>query len=219
MRVLAIDTSSDVGGITILSSNNEINRLGIGDSGKLAENIYSMIEKVLINSNINITCIDLFSAVLGPGSFTGLRVALSVIKAFAFSLNKPVYGIDTMRLMAHAAFKTRDTSRVFIVQNARRGEVFISLFDRSLKEIEGVRIISSAELLNVLKREKCPAVIREVELANLFPDPLEVICVERDLSLSCAELSLVALKEGLAPFLPSELEPIYVRNDVVRSKR
>ncbi len=218
MKVLAFDTSSDTGGITLLGSEKGIVRLKLNDTNRIAESIYSLVDRVLKEAETETGKIDLFSSVLGPGSFTGLRVSLSVIKAFAFALGKPVFGTDTMKLMAYEALKIKNSERMFIIQNARRDEVFFSSFDSRLNEIEKIRIIPASLVAGLVRRENMPVVFREDEIRDLIPEGADGIQIEKDLSLSCAELSVRLYDKCCNNGSASDIEPIYVRNDIVRKK-
>ncbi|MCX7959063.1 MAG: tRNA (adenosine(37)-N6)-threonylcarbamoyltransferase complex dimerization subunit type 1 TsaB, partial [Deltaproteobacteria bacterium] len=219
MRVLAFDTSSDEGGIALLDKGEKIFHIRLADTNRIAENIYSLLKRVLLETNLSISDIDLFSAVLGPGSFTGLRVSLAAIKAFALALEKPVYGIETMKLMVFSALKIRNFERAFVMQNARREEVFLSLFDNELNEIEPVRIVPVSALFNLFKKDSLPVVVREDESVRLLPDDIDCVKIEKDLSVVCAELSQMLFLKGYNITSPSDIEPVYIRNDVVRQKR
>ena len=59
------------------------------------------VENLLIKANLNISEIDVFSAVIGPGSFTGIRIGVSAIKAFAYAFNKPVIPVTSFDVLAY----------------------------------------------------------------------------------------------------------------------
>jgi tRNA threonylcarbamoyladenosine biosynthesis protein TsaB len=59
------------------------------------------IDAILKDSGVAISNIDCFSAVVGPGSFTGIRVGISTVSAFAFALSKPLISINSFEIMLH----------------------------------------------------------------------------------------------------------------------
>lgn len=101
--------------------------------------------------------LDAVAVSIGPGSYTGLRIGLSLAKGLAFSLGVPLIGIDTLKLLAvKAMFRTMDWSGNEILVpmiDARRMEVFTAPYDFALNALEtpGPKIIdkdSFADLLN-----------------------------------------------------------------------
>lgn len=213
MRVLAIDTSDVEGGIALID-NGKVYSYKIDDTRRVAENIYKFIDEFITRLNIGLSDISLFATILGPGSFTGLRVSLAVVKAFALSLNKPVLGVETFRAMAYQVLKReRDFEEIVTVGNARQQELFISIFSKSLDVKEEVRIIKAEEYKNIIKGLKNPLIaFREKELTPLFSD-YNHLCLDKDLSTTCAEIALDLYKKGAFEDA-SDIEPVYVRNNI-----
>ena len=85
MNYLAVDTSG-AHLTVILIKNDEVFCTFLPD-GNLKHSITMMpeVENLLLKANLNISDIDVYSAVIGPGSFTGIRIGVSAIKAFALS--------------------------------------------------------------------------------------------------------------------------------------
>lgn len=83
--------------------------------------------------------LDAIAVSLGPGSYTGLRIGLSLAKGLAFSLNLPLIGVDTLKILAvKAMFRNMDwTGEELLVPmvDARRMEVFTGVFDFALNEV------------------------------------------------------------------------------------
>ncbi|MGB9599633.1 MAG: tRNA (adenosine(37)-N6)-threonylcarbamoyltransferase complex dimerization subunit type 1 TsaB [Myxococcota bacterium] len=219
MRVLSIDTSSETGGITILDNEQgKLYRRIIENTNRVAESIYSHLESSLFESGIRLSDIDILTTVLGPGSFTGLRVSLSVLKAFAMVLNKPLLGIETFKVMAYASRKVREAKNILITGNARRDELFIALYDNELNEKMPIRIIPFNELSNFIKEEDLLIVYRDIEVKDFIPRSMNHIQIDKDLSSDCAELSLKLYNSPNMLKNASDIEPVYVRNDIVRTK-
>jgi len=218
MRVLSIDTSSEAGGITLIESDKDIYRLNIESTQRVAENIYRYIDEIMKRCRLTIDDIDLFTTLLGPGSFTGLRVSLSVLKSFAIALKKPLLGIETYRVMAYAAQKVRDSDRILVVGNARRNELFVALYDKGLNEKMPIRIIPTVELEGYLEEGDILTVYRDIEVEEFLPEEADYMRIDKDLSYSCAELAIRLYNSGNGLSSVSDIEPVYVRNDVVRIK-
>ena len=74
--------------------------------------------------------VDVVVCGLGPGSFTGLRIALATLKGMALALDRPLYGVRTVEAFRHA----HPGERVVAVVDARRGEVFADAADSEVLE-------------------------------------------------------------------------------------
>ncbi|MEO9904108.1 MAG: tRNA (adenosine(37)-N6)-threonylcarbamoyltransferase complex dimerization subunit type 1 TsaB, partial [Nisaea sp.] len=103
MRVLAIDTALANCAVAVLDDSDEnpcqfqrAEEIGRGH----AERLMSMIGEVMAESSTAFTDLDRVIVTTGPGSFTGLRVGLSVAKGFGLVLEKPVVGVTTLAAIA-----------------------------------------------------------------------------------------------------------------------
>ncbi|MBI3397995.1 MAG: tRNA (adenosine(37)-N6)-threonylcarbamoyltransferase complex dimerization subunit type 1 TsaB [Deltaproteobacteria bacterium] len=100
MKILAIDTSASSGSIALLEDESLIAELTTCIQKTHAERLLPSIKNLLDSIDIKIGDIDGFALTTGPGSFTGLRIGLSTIKGFAWSLNKPIAAVSTLEALA-----------------------------------------------------------------------------------------------------------------------
>ena len=110
--------------------------------------IIPLIEKALKKAKLSLRDINYFACGLGPGSFTGLRVGLAVIKGFAFSLNKPVVGIISLDCLAGS--QSDFSGYVCPVVDARRSLVYSAIYrakNGALKRKSRYLLVSPNELL------------------------------------------------------------------------
>lgn len=101
MKILSIDTSSKVCGVSILDDDTLLCNLD-----KLAENSHSeslmpLIDSALKQENLEIKDIDLLVCDVGPGSFTGIRIGVATVKGFCDTLNIPSVGINSLEALAY----------------------------------------------------------------------------------------------------------------------
>ncbi len=101
MKILCIDTSSKLCSVAILEDFNLINKLELDNGLTHSETLMPLIKKLLIESNLSLTDIDLLVSDIGPGSFTGIRIGVSTVKAFSDSLNIPCVGISSLEVLAY----------------------------------------------------------------------------------------------------------------------
>jgi tRNA threonylcarbamoyladenosine biosynthesis protein TsaB len=122
--VLAIDTSANDSSLAIRRGEKYLAALAVGEIHHHSQSLFEHLELVLRFSNVRIEEIDVFAAVSGPGSFTGLRVGLSAIKGIAGTLGRSVVGVTAFdALAASVGVKGNIASLI----DAGRGEVYLGL--------------------------------------------------------------------------------------------
>jgi len=123
--ILAIETSTRAGSVS-LARGGEILSAVLGDGASShSTDLIENIEQVLRKGKAKLSDIDLFAVTVGPGSFTGLRIGLATVKAFAVSVEKPCVAVSTLAAIAHAA---GDSERTVSILPAGRGEVYAQAF-------------------------------------------------------------------------------------------
>ncbi|MBO5712794.1 MAG: tRNA (adenosine(37)-N6)-threonylcarbamoyltransferase complex dimerization subunit type 1 TsaB [Clostridia bacterium] len=112
MNYLLIDTSG-LHLTVVIIKNGEVFTEFLPD-GNLKHSITLMpaVENLLNKSGLKISEIDGFSAVIGPGSFTGIRIGVATVKAFANAFNKPVLPVTSFDVLA---YNKRDGKRLAII--------------------------------------------------------------------------------------------------------
>ena len=82
------------------------------------DTLLPQVDSLLTTAGLSVKDVDLFAACAGPGSFTGVRVGLSVATALAWAVSKPVTAINTLEVLA---YNGRDQNGlVSVVLDARR---------------------------------------------------------------------------------------------------
>ncbi len=101
MKILAIETSTMLGGIAIMGeAEGLIMEVRLNVRSTHSERLMSEIDHALKQAGMKITDMDVFGISIGPGSFTGLRVGLSTVKGFSYATGKPVVSIPTLEAFA-----------------------------------------------------------------------------------------------------------------------
>jgi tRNA threonylcarbamoyladenosine biosynthesis protein TsaB len=127
----------------------------------VAQNIHAgsltlFIEEVVKTSGITYADLDAIAVSKGPGSYTGLRIGVSTAKGLCFALDKPLIGIDTLKMMADGFLQANPgyTGLVCPMIDARRLEVFTALYDAEGLVVSPVeaKIIDSLSYENELSR-------------------------------------------------------------------
>lgn len=149
MIILGVDTSTD--SLTVSLVNEKKILANYNSVGTLRHSalLIPTIKKALKKARLGINDIDLFSVGIGPGSFTGLRVGITTMRALAIALNRPIVGIPTMDVIAHNALiylkrgKIVDSDiKICPVLDAKKKQVYTCVYRHN-----GAKIIRESDYL------------------------------------------------------------------------
>lgn len=124
MLVLAADTSLPILSVALVSDGVLIGAAALEGRGSRNEKLLPAIDWLLVENSIDRRSIDLFATTRGPGSFTGVRIGLATLQGLALVLGKPVCAMSTHEAIAHG-----EEGLVSIVDDAGRGELYLSTFE------------------------------------------------------------------------------------------
>lgn len=127
MRYLYIDTSSSYLYAAIAEDDKLISSVSEDYGQNLSEVALPKIVSMFEENNLKPTDIDKIIVVNGPGSFTGIRIGITIAKIYAWSLNIDITTITSLEAMAISSNK--DLVHVPII-NARRGYVYAAIYDK-----------------------------------------------------------------------------------------
>ncbi len=126
MRLLAIDASTWWGGAALLEAHEGepqlVAEIGVHVEDSHAARLLPLVQGLLATVAWPKTSLDAYAAVRGPGSFTGIRVALGLMSGFALAAERPCVGVGTLHAMAEA-HGPAGSDRVPLL-DAGRGEVY-----------------------------------------------------------------------------------------------
>lgn len=127
MTVLAIDTSNDALGIALYQNEQVIAEYISINKNKHSTRLMPAIDQLFENAQVKPQDLDKIVVAKGPGSYTGVRIGLSVAKAMAWSLDIPIVGISSLEALSLQAQGGEQLICPFF--DARRGLVFTGLYD------------------------------------------------------------------------------------------
>lgn len=142
MKSLFLDTSNSNAVVSIIKDNTILSYVEFQNSKLLSENIFILIDKCFKESNILPNDIDTIFVVNGPGSFTGVRIGVTIAKTMAWTLNKKVIPVSSLECFA----STIDNGNVVSLIDARRNYVFAGIYDSDLNVIQTDQYIKLDEL-------------------------------------------------------------------------
>jgi tRNA threonylcarbamoyladenosine biosynthesis protein TsaB len=146
--VLGIDTSGKTASVALCNENTVLAQTTVLTKLTHSQVIMPLCEAVLKNAGEKLENIDGIAVADGPGSYTGLRIGISVVKAMSFALNKGCTGVSTLEALAYN-FKGIKAV-VCAVMHARLNLVYAAFFESDGEKIIRLttdRIISDEELL------------------------------------------------------------------------
>ena len=220
MTVLGIETAT-VGCSTAVVMDGRVVAESTGNRPRAhAERLLAQVDEVIRKAGVELSDIDGLAVSIGPGSFTGLRIGLSVAKGLAWSTGKQLAGVSTLKALA---LKARDSGEVgegtllLTVIDSRKGDVYCRLdrmtHSRLVSEWEE-RSVTIERLLSELPVEQIVATGETDQLNDGFVRSGRVRILSGDVTRCSA--GIVAL-EGEAALMRGEgldlrtLEPTYIK--------
>ena len=128
MKILAIDTSTRVGSIAVVEGPLLKAQQILNISATHNQRLLPGIERILADTGWSLDDLDGFAVSLGPGSFTGLRIGLSIVKGLAWATGKPLATVPT--LDALAVNVSCVPHKICPIMDARKGEVYTAVYRR-----------------------------------------------------------------------------------------
>lgn len=155
MKILAIDTSGPVAGCAVMVDGRVVHSIALNHGLTHSESIMPAVEDCMSASGLTCADIDVFAAVAGPGSFTGVRIGICAAKGFAHAVNKPCVPVHALEALAMNFYGFEGL--VCPILDARRSQVYCALFDTSKGMPERVMeddAIALSELLERLPKDR-----------------------------------------------------------------
>jgi tRNA threonylcarbamoyladenosine biosynthesis protein TsaB len=221
MRILAVDTSGEACSAALLLDSEVRQRLEL-EPRRHGELVLGMLDSLLAEAGLRLSSLDALAFGRGPGSFTGVRIAASVVQGAAFGADLPVIPVSTLAALAQGQFRARGCERVLAAFDARMGELYWGAFrlgGARLMEPAGTEAVAPPEGVELPRDggwhgagggwEAHGGALRErlgTRLASVFP---EAICEARDV----AELATAELASGRSLGAENAV-PVYLRDRV-----
>lgn len=121
MKLLTFDSSNNYCSIALKNQDNisYINQLHSNHT-----NLISMIKKILFQNHLILSDINYIAYSIGPGSFTGIRIATNIAQGFCIGLNIPIIGISTLKILAENARKKTNNKNFVVIIQANKKNVY-----------------------------------------------------------------------------------------------
>jgi len=152
-RILAIDTSGQFLSVAILQGERLLAGFHSQVGHRHSELLVPTIEKLIAKAKIKLKKLDGFAVSIGPGSFTGLRIAVATVKGLSIATGKPVVCVHTLEAIAGNA---AGDSAYFVcsLMDARRDNVYGALYasQKNLKPLLKCDVVNAEEFIEKVKK-------------------------------------------------------------------
>ncbi|WP_406827892.1 tRNA (adenosine(37)-N6)-threonylcarbamoyltransferase complex dimerization subunit type 1 TsaB [Microbulbifer sp. ARAS458-1] len=235
MKILAIDTTSGACSVA-LYDHGAVREAFVRAERDHTRRLLPMVEQVLAEGQCSLSQIDTMAVSKGPGSFTGLRIAISCVQGLAFSADKPVVPVSSLAALACGAVRENpqwaaESVPVLAALDARMQEVYWGLYDASSpgKPLVDDQVSAPDQVVSTLlaeqyivESEPCAPLLgagpgwKYTPLAELNPRALAL-----DAAIHAQDIAVLAADLwGTGVQVSAEaLEPAYLRNEITWKKR
>ena len=212
MLVLSVDTSSSVCAVSLQENYNLIDEIDLDNGKSHSENFMPIVAEILEKNNKELKDINLIAAVVGPGSFTGIRIGIASIKALAEVYNIPVVEVTSLESLAR---NVEVKNVVCSLIDAKNNQVYAGIFDANYEKLEDYIADDINNVIESLK--KYNNIILVGDGSEKFADLLKENLVEVKFSNENKQKAFSAGLIGLKKFEKNEVKnadsinPIYLR--------
>jgi len=204
MKILALEFSSHEKSVALVQGTKWDRVESVHESvetGGRAVHAFAMIESVLRQANLEREQVECVAVGLGPGSYTGIRMAISLAQGWQLARQVKLLGISSVDCLAAQAVADAITGPVEFVIDAQRGEFYLAT-----AELEAGRVIRNEPLRLLARRE----VGKNPETLLIGPEVTKQFKRGKLMFPRAATIGTLAL--GRKDFVEGEkLEPIYLR--------
>ena len=128
LHILALETTEMIGSVAAAIDDNLLLELQLDTQKRSAQSLAPAVRSLLEKAAWKPSEVQLVAVTIGPGSFTGLRVGLTMAKVFAYAVGAELLGLDTLEAIAAAA--PAEVQAVSTAVDAQRGDVVAQSFQR-----------------------------------------------------------------------------------------
>ncbi|WP_101773683.1 tRNA (adenosine(37)-N6)-threonylcarbamoyltransferase complex dimerization subunit type 1 TsaB [Peptostreptococcus faecalis] len=218
MNILGFDTSTKSASVALIKDDVLVGEILINDKRTHSQKLMPMLEDLFKLGDISVDDIDVLAVCIGPGSFTGLRIAMSTVKAISHVKNIPIVGVNSLETLANnMAFTDK---YIIPILDAQATQVYYGIYkseNGKLRVVEDVGVIDIDDLLEKIEKLYTGAVIlgegttkygNKLENKNIYiPSP------EKNISKasSVTSLAMQKYKEEKNVYDSYDIVPLYIR--------
>lgn len=219
MKILAFDTSQNNFSIAISVDNRIVYNVDYPEAHKQAEYLVYFIEKGLKESGISYEDLNYIAAAIGPGSFTGIRTGLAVVKGLSIVLGIPFIPITNFEyLFSIVESQIEQFDIVFTIIDAGRSSVYYQCFDKTGKSTTEPTLIQNsllkAKIFEDAKGQRAALIgsgIINVAHAGKSSIQQDMFYLPRFRQIKARKLCNIAIKKIEKREYTFDVAPLYIR--------
>lgn len=201
MNILAIETSTEAFSVAVLAGDRLFAHDEIAPR-RHAELLLPAVDRLLAEAGISLKDVDAVAFGRGPGSFTGVRIAVSAAQGLAFGADKPVVAVSTLAALAQASLDAGHT-QVLAAIDARMDEIYAGCFTA---DADGLAVAAGSEWIGAAAEFSTPP-------GDWYPTGTGTANAALPTAAATARLARRDLAAGLAT-TAEQAQPVYLRNKV-----
>ena len=212
MNILALDTSMGACSTALLRHDGVLFARQERMTRGHAEALMPMVADVMSESGVAFAALDRIGATTGPGSFTGVRIAISAARGLALVTGAKLFGVDSLTVMAKQALATgiAGGAPFAVAVDARRGMLYFGLYDGAARKLDGPILIAPDDAANLLPGALRTAVGSGAATLAEAAASRGALIAARLLDLEPSATELAALARDSGETVPV-LRPLYLR--------
>ncbi|GAA6166437.1 tRNA (adenosine(37)-N6)-threonylcarbamoyltransferase complex dimerization subunit type 1 TsaB [Sessilibacter corallicola] len=226
MKILALESSAETCSVALTDGHQDYIQIR-HEPRQHAKMFLPLVQTVLDQAGFTLKDLDAIAFGRGPGSFTGLRICMSVVQGLAYGAEIPVIPISTLEGLAYSAQRNLllpEGSTVVAGFDARMSEVYLGCFN----VVNGTTVLQNAESVIGIEAAKEPASQLQLKTACFVGSAWKIEQLAEfsspemsDLSVTAEDILGLAKREFLNGNVMSveNAQPVYLRDDVAWEKR
>jgi len=229
-NILIIDSSTEACSVALCDAVQTYSHFQIAPR-KHAELLLPMVDQILSKAKLELTQLDAIGCCVGPGAFTGLRIAISMAQGLAMASSLPCIGITSLESLAYQAFSTTDADYCLASIDARMDQVYFAVYKRCSEQLVSLvsdpQVIApeSIQLSQDLVDDMRSRVVKagngwqaytyQQAIDELTPASSDILLPQAKYMLDLAHMAL----ENDKDVSPEQLQPLYLRNNVAKKSK
>ncbi len=232
MNILAVESSGMVAAVSVVRKDRVMGEFFLDNRRNHSQQLMPLIERLMDDLDMKLKDIHVFAASKGPGSFTGLRIGIAIVKGLAQATDKPVVGVPTLDGLAYNLWSRNGL--ICPIMDARREQVYTSVyrsrvggeFDGSPDRIDEYMAIPVSELIEKLKMYDEPVMFNGDGVDTYWPiikEELGEKAIRAPINLMvqrASSIALLAQNMAISGNVQSyvDLVPFYLRKSQAEQK-